>query len=648
MPSESRKQSRKRRREQSSPEMSEESSTSTYQEPEVPRFYKHLQVHGKPDKIRLLSFGSRPKEINLGVFDLEKAPQYYALSYCWGDNALKVPIQINGAEILVTSSLAAAFASLRDYCRLKDVNHVWIDQICINQQDPDEVDRQVRIMGQIYRRSVRTLVWLGPGDEQVDGPAFEVIDQIGNDCMENNGWSETECQPDGRHLTRFGIDSHSWRCLSDLFGDPYFSRLWALQEIALSSRDPILIRGGFNCSWWMLEEVCHRVFDGLHVIDIKSDVMLWCPFAVDSTLSHPSFNEKVPWTLEALLMHTRLAETSRPHDYIYGLLGLSAPSLEVIPNYQRDFLRVYAQVTRCVIQDSGRLSILQARVHAHDHTPPSWIPRWDLGPQYDQAQSLPCWADTFITETSEHTLLRRFQDRIHYKASLGYGAELGETNDELEMKLKGLQLDQIAWQSGPFPNYTPRRLRIVSLIKSWEQFLQKLQLQLQLPESPSLAGLEDAAQRFCTTTQLDLALSSERATKISTKIFWGFLVNAYDKTSDLNPALNSQPSEALLEAYKTLSRTAADGVGDDTTLSFLRYGRRIVILQSGKLGMGPWDACDGDQVFLLFGGRAPFVLRPVFTGYLYIGEMYLEDYMDGQAIEQWQAGRLTEQRVTLV
>jgi hypothetical protein len=42
---------------------------------------------------------------------------------------------------------------------------LWIDAICINQQDITEHEQQVGIMGDIYRNAKQTPVWLG------DGPA---------------------------------------------------------------------------------------------------------------------------------------------------------------------------------------------------------------------------------------------------------------------------------------------------------------------------------------------------------------------------------------------------------------------------------------------------------------------------------------------
>ncbi len=39
--------------------------------------------------------------------------------------------------------------------------HIWIDAICINQDDINDKNQQVRMMRDIYGRASRTLIWLG-------------------------------------------------------------------------------------------------------------------------------------------------------------------------------------------------------------------------------------------------------------------------------------------------------------------------------------------------------------------------------------------------------------------------------------------------------------------------------------------------------
>lgn len=92
---------------------------------------------------------------------LDDPPPYYALSYHWGDPLVTIPIRVNGQDVQVTKNLEAALRELR----ARGINTVWVDALCINQQDPLEKGLQVMRMGQIYSRAVEVLAWLGPESE---------------------------------------------------------------------------------------------------------------------------------------------------------------------------------------------------------------------------------------------------------------------------------------------------------------------------------------------------------------------------------------------------------------------------------------------------------------------------------------------------
>src|SRR5438046_953839 len=93
---------------------------------------------------------------------LNEAPPYFALSYCWGKQKQDVPVQINGQVVCVSPSLVDAIRRLwklgaEDPASDIRVEWVWIDQICINQDDIQERSAQVQLMGSIYSQAIRTL-----------------------------------------------------------------------------------------------------------------------------------------------------------------------------------------------------------------------------------------------------------------------------------------------------------------------------------------------------------------------------------------------------------------------------------------------------------------------------------------------------------
>jgi len=106
---------------------------------------------------------------SLTVAKLDGNHEFEALSYCWGDRSADEPvIYIDGQLLKVTKNLHSALLHLRQRSM-----PIWIDAICINQQDTTERTRQVRHMDSIYSSARLVIVWLGePSAADVDGFAF--------------------------------------------------------------------------------------------------------------------------------------------------------------------------------------------------------------------------------------------------------------------------------------------------------------------------------------------------------------------------------------------------------------------------------------------------------------------------------------------
>ncbi|KLU91728.1 hypothetical protein MAPG_10677, partial [Magnaporthiopsis poae ATCC 64411] len=88
---------------------------------------------------------------------LEPVP-YTALSYTWGPNVFNASIELDGYTKPVIVALEKA---LRHFRRPDTGLVMWIDQLCINQTDKGEKERQIPLMGRIYAQFFNTLVWLG-------------------------------------------------------------------------------------------------------------------------------------------------------------------------------------------------------------------------------------------------------------------------------------------------------------------------------------------------------------------------------------------------------------------------------------------------------------------------------------------------------
>ena len=90
---------------------------------------------------------------------------WIALSYTWGDSEDRVGIVCNQRQIPIMRNLYSALRRLR----LHDATLLlWIDAICINQEDNEEKAVQVLLMQRIYKQANLVIVDLGDADDNFD------------------------------------------------------------------------------------------------------------------------------------------------------------------------------------------------------------------------------------------------------------------------------------------------------------------------------------------------------------------------------------------------------------------------------------------------------------------------------------------------
>lgn len=152
---------------------------------------------------------------------------YEALSYRWGKPYDREYILIEGFRFSVTRKLALALRQLR---QPNSSRSIWIDAICMDQSNKDELDWHLLRMRDVYQNASRTLVWLGKGTI-ASNTAIDFFNKRGR-CKA----SVTALMED------YQSNQESWRCLQDLLERPWWSRLWIVQEIIVS-REALVMCG---------------------------------------------------------------------------------------------------------------------------------------------------------------------------------------------------------------------------------------------------------------------------------------------------------------------------------------------------------------------------------------------------------------------
>jgi hypothetical protein len=149
----------------------------------------------------------------------------------WGEPGLTRDILLNGHRFSVTSNLYHALLNLRDSFEVRRMNlHVWIDAICINQQDLGERAAQVKKMDVIYSQCLSVRGFLGHASAKV-ATALLILRQI-VDAMTVGG--SCLCQVCWEVVTDIEADDSLWGAMSAISSSPYWERLWIIQEVALA------------------------------------------------------------------------------------------------------------------------------------------------------------------------------------------------------------------------------------------------------------------------------------------------------------------------------------------------------------------------------------------------------------------------------
>jgi hypothetical protein len=180
-----------------------------------------------PNNIRLLRLlpskdESAPIRCQLLDYSLQgfgrRGHQYECLSYCWGSSEKPRSMDVDGVNLPITESLNGALIQLRDHAFER---HLWVDAVCINQEDIPEKEQQIQMMAMIYSQARQVVVWLGPEADDSDY-AIELIRLAGTGKITR--LSGVELSDESKVVSS---DDHRNRsAVTALLQRPWFRRIW--------------------------------------------------------------------------------------------------------------------------------------------------------------------------------------------------------------------------------------------------------------------------------------------------------------------------------------------------------------------------------------------------------------------------------------
>lgn len=266
----------------------------------------------------------------------DSLPKFAALSYVWGPKAPSRRVYVvecdtsasgdwNGSYITIRENLYQFLWYYRDTDAHCTTEHLWVDQLSINQSDVHERNHQVRLMAQVYESASFVIAWLGSSPEIKQAAA--TLRSARNNCC-----SRTEA-----HIATVV-----------LLNNNFFTRLWIVQEILLA-REVRILCGKQWLTLWDLKQAWvprNRIF--FQTGTLPSTVSNCAPFLLwdanrTALLGVPAASGWTPQerTLASCIVHYSKNECENPRDRLYALFGLANEADLVNVDYTKYVSLVY-------------------------------------------------------------------------------------------------------------------------------------------------------------------------------------------------------------------------------------------------------------------------------------------------------------------
>ncbi len=570
--------------------------------------------------------------------------EYIAISHVWDNEEPCQPLVIDGKVFYLTTDTACLFHQLRS-AGADDPVYVWMDRICINQEDLEERSHQVQQMDLVYSKAANVTIWLGEPPKRFTKTANDLAATLQSlsrplnpKLMFGSIFSKQVPSLNGssRSRSRERIGPSLDNAVDELLDHDWFTRTWVVQEAALARTLTVRL-GWATCSWGHLWEAA-VAWDSEHTVrweSLESDDPGRSHGILGASTRHYallSLNE-IRETVQAgrqnlqippLLLRCKQRQATDDKDKIFGLFGLlsetssSSSSETFVPDYSMPLDIVYKNFSVWCVERTGTLDIISTGITKTAYRRrgfPSWVVDWSN--KYIQ----PVMGD--LLEPARYTTGMRHTAEIKY---------LGQRSNAIV--LKGIHFDNVVSDA---PSIMIGNMTMEQQLEVWFEWRNAI-----------LAG-SDRDQR----QQL-------------VESFWTAIITDTDNSVHRTNHPIFSPSMCLLtsQTIHDLDHAVDDlDSASEVTLKRLWYfaeylmtRRKPFVTSRGYVGLAGPSVRAGDEVFILWGGRMFFLLREktrvasmnLKTYELIDGRGYVQDLMYGEGQDIAEAEGFPDEEICLV
>ncbi|KXS97291.1 hypothetical protein AC578_4585 [Pseudocercospora eumusae] len=589
-------------------------------------------------------------------------PFYDAVSYSWGgDKEDRTQIVLDGLPFWIPTKAEQAL-------RAVSVEHghprVWLDAVCIDQEEPREKSLQVALMGEVYSKARRVLIWLGEDRGDTDTAVrsirklLEGIEQklpAQYQTPDSGSAKDLILNPNAHHITSKQI---SWTSIYSVFSRKWFTRAWIIQEVALA-KQPVVYIGKHSLDWTELSSVAVWLYERRQ--RLPRSPSKGCLTGLENVALIGMFKLRKSQKLGTLLRLVYSFETHDPRDMVYAVLGLRSRTAQkpgstsrIVPIYEEPVVETYAKATKAAIIELGSLGLLK---HAHSLRPvpqskaengefPSWALRMDLRGGYHinpisyrnfrfnahDGMPLKIWPnDSSRVLKVEGILIDRITDISPVMSWKLYGERFSDT-----ITAAAVLHSTYSWTCDQLPawptNVLSRKFTITVAAgqdSTGRNLLESTEHAQRLHEGFLHAATAPEPEPASDVSDTESLKSSKSTTSISSR----------STTHSLHSMRSMDSSEnVLLESENPDATYAMDAMMKGG------HHRTVCITEKGYVCLCTDNVKKDDALVVLFGGSVPFVLRPNNHFYYFVGDAFVEDLMDGYHVRTLRSqGRLNSQ-----
>ncbi|KAI1177889.1 HET-domain-containing protein [Nemania sp. FL0916] len=562
--------------------------------------FEFLPIDSSKGQIRVLKIApgrtSDPIRCAYQVLAVDGDEPYQTLSYVWGQMDGTKSIIVEGTKVELTNNLFAALIRIRNET---ETRHLWVDALCINQEDNAEKTAQVNMMHQIYSKCEQCNIWMGDietaavgGTEQeaIDAAhgAFDALRIIAGDYST----SPSPYLATGDHQFRAG------KALKVMLFTAWWGRIWTVQE-ATSPLNAAVLWGPCSVPWSLVKKAADELIQGRNPPEERLNLS---KFFADGDIGF--FTAPVlgllwatAWIVEPetpleMLWRFRYRDSTDPRDKVYVILNLVAEGTNPLPSvpssdYTINTAVLYRRVMLDLLRGEWGLRPMIGTRGERKSVPglPTWVVDWSLPPAGLGIATFWEYRNFWFSNTADKGLPMLDRERM---TSPEHGDDV--------LNLNGVFFDKVLACSDPIPK-----------------------------------NEEDERIYEMTMEVIDAALAKEPRYRFISEVYWQ---NSFVDIVEGNHADIDDTFEGLRADYYWKEN--------------MLWHQQFFVTANGAVGLGPTGTAVGDEVWILSGGRSPFLLSPLDIAssgevkekekdasrhYTFRGDCFVPGIMEGQAVE---------------